>query len=84
MPEPIMPELPDPVDLLIGDSMPVPDWLTGYTPGEPFPRVDFLTSRTVYYPGSATDGHPLILFGKSHAAHCFVFVDYGYQNPGQL
>ncbi len=37
----------------------------------------FLQSRIVYYPGSAWDGQPVRLFNRSHAAHAYVYVDYG-------
>ncbi|MBI3147470.1 MAG: hypothetical protein HYZ17_03035 [Betaproteobacteria bacterium] len=55
----------------------MPDWLAQFTNGNAFPRQAFLSSRIVYYPGSGTDGHPVKLFGSAHAAHCFVYVDYG-------
>lgn len=37
----------------------------------------FFASRVVFYPGSGTDGQPVEYFGIRHAAHCFIFVDYG-------
>ncbi len=37
----------------------------------------FPESRIVFYPGSGHDGHPIKLFGGTHAAHCFVFADDG-------
>src|SRR5262249_48401290 len=40
----------------------------------------FLSSRLVYYPGSGWDGGPIACFNSSHAAHCFVYVDYGVQS----
>lgn len=55
----------------------MPDWLAQFTNGMAFPRAAFFGSRVVYYPGSGTDGHPVKLFGSAHAAHCFVYVDYG-------
>ena len=36
----------------------------------------FFGSRTVFYPGSGLDGHPVELFGSAHACHCFVHADY--------
>lgn len=68
--------LPAPLDLLGTVAEPLPAWLASCEPGEPFPRDEFFRSRVVYYPGSGDDGHPLRLFGRSHAAHCFVFADY--------
>lgn len=58
---------------------PVPEWLAMFDKGERFPREQFFGSRVVYYPGCGTDGQPVRLFGASHAAHCFVYVDYGHQ-----
>lgn len=37
----------------------------------------FLRSRIVYYPGAGRDGHPVKLFNQAHAAHAFIYVDYG-------
>lgn len=39
--------------------------------------TDFFASRVVFYPGSGTDGQPVQFFGSRHAAHCFVYADYG-------
>ena len=44
-----------------------------------FRWTGFFESRTVYYPGAGMDGSPIKLFNRSHAAHCFVWVDQGYQ-----
>lgn len=68
----------DPYALLRSDPESTPAWLSAYVPSQPFPRQAFFASRVVYYPGSAADGHPLKLFGGTHSAHCFVFVDYGH------
>lgn len=54
----------------------VPSWLGQFRPGDAFPREAFFESRVVYYPGSGTDGHAVKVFGSSHSAHCFVYVDY--------
>lgn len=67
-----------PIEVLSKVAEPVPAWLTNYQAGSPFPRKDFFSSRLLYYPGSATDGHPLCVFGKSHAVHCFVYADNGF------
>jgi hypothetical protein len=64
------------IEWLSQESEEVPDWLMRFKAGDPFPRQDFFGSRIVYYPGSGTDGHPVKVFGSSHAAHCFVYVDY--------
>ncbi|MCS6954477.1 MAG: hypothetical protein RMK57_16810 [Bryobacterales bacterium] len=38
----------------------------------------FLGSRIVYYPGAGEDGHPVKLFNRAHAAHSYIYADYGY------
>ena len=67
-----------PLQILHPDAEPVPDWLAAYHSGAPFPREAFFASRILYYPGSATDGHPISVFGKAHAVHCFVYADSGF------
>src|SRR6266700_1312639 len=67
----------DPYSILRADAESVPEWLKTYSVGQPFPRKEFFSSRVVFYPGSGDDGHPLKLFGGTHAAHCFVFADFG-------
>jgi len=37
---------------------------------------DFLSSRTLFYPGSGSDGGPIASFNKAVACHCFIYVDY--------
>lgn len=64
-------------EYLLGQREDVPAWLTQFTDGIQFPRQAFFGSRVVVYPGSRTDGHPVKLFGSTHSAHCFVYVDYG-------
>jgi hypothetical protein len=54
----------------------VPDWLANYNPGDPFPVREALGSRIVFYPGSEFDGQPVKLFGSTHTAHVFFYVDY--------
>ena len=63
------------VNALQQDREPFPDWLNQTAPK--FNRSQFFGSRTVYYPGSGCDGHPVKLCSQSHAAHAFVYVDYG-------
>lgn len=55
----------------------MPSWLRDWDLGGRFPVARFFASRVVYYPGSGTDGQPVKFFGARHAAHCFVYVDYG-------
>lgn len=54
-----------------------PEWLCALTAEAPFPREDFFASRTLYYPGSGTDGHPIAVFNQEHAIHCAIYADYG-------
>lgn len=63
-------------EFLLGQRENLPEWLGRFSPGDPFPRAEFLASRVVYYPGSGTDGHPVKLFGSTRSAHCFVYADY--------
>lgn len=58
------------------DKEPIPNWLLEIKEGDKFPREDFFKSRIVFYPGSYTDGHAVKVFGSTHAAHSFVYVDY--------
>ena len=53
----------------------LPEWLRQPSPG--FDRARFFGCRTVYYPGSGNDGQPVSLCARAHAAHAFVYVDYG-------
>ena len=82
MPDRENPDLPDPLTVLRDEAESIPPWLLNYTPGDPFPREVFFASRTVYYPGSRTDGNPLEVFGKSHSAHCFVYCDNSMSERG--
>lgn len=69
----------NPVEVLKSQSEEMPQWLRRFRRGNALDHRAFFDSRTVYYPGFGDDGHPLEVFGKAHAAHCFVFADYG--NP---
>ena len=62
----------------------MPCWLANYKQGERVDASDFLKSRTVFYPGAGGDGHPFKVFGASHAAHCFVYADYGISKESFL
>ncbi|MFN9379049.1 MAG: hypothetical protein ACK6BQ_03595 [Bacteroidota bacterium] len=63
-------------EYLKNDKEPVPSWLLEIKEGDKFSRDDFFSSRIVFYPGSYTDGHAVKVFGSTHAAHSFVYVDY--------
>lgn len=56
---------------------PLPQWLRDWKPGAAITMEQFFASRAVFYPGSGTDGQPVKFFGSRHAAHCFVYADYG-------
>jgi hypothetical protein len=58
------------------DKDPIPSWLLEIKEGDKYSRDDFFSSRIVFYPGSYTDGHAVKVFGSTHAAHSFVYVDY--------
>ena len=55
---------------------PLPEWLAACHGTEGFRIEDFFRSRTVFYPGSGTDGHPVKLFNSTCSAHCFIYADY--------
>lgn len=63
-------------DYLRNDKEQIPSWLLRIKEGDSFPYQDFFASRIVYYPGSYTDGHAVKVFGSTHSAHTFVYVDY--------
>lgn len=42
-----------------------------------FPAREMMKGRVVFYPGAGADGQPLRLFSGAHAAHCFIYADYG-------
>ncbi len=53
-----------------------PVWLKDFVPGTSTLSInDFFQSRTVFYPGYGSDGHAIKIFGSSHSAHCFIYVD---------
>ena len=56
----------------------MPDWLEKFTGRGRFPAEEFFKSRIVYYPGAWIDGQPVKVFGSTHSAHCFVYVDFHY------
>jgi hypothetical protein len=66
-------------DVLAAEQEPCPQWLMAVTPDGPLDMRGFLDSRTVFYPGSGVDGHPMKVFGGARAAHCFVYADYWYE-----
>ena len=67
------------VDVLGRGPEQMPGWLGSGPPFE-FSRDDFFRGRTLYYPGSGGDGHPVSVCTRSGSAHTFVYADYG---PGR-
>lgn len=63
------------VGVLKESPEPLPDWLRQER-ALSFDRAAFFGSRTVFYPGSGDDGHPVKICARSHVAHAFVYVDY--------
>ena len=61
----------------LSEKVDIPQWLKEWQPGLPISIEDFLSSKVVFYPGSGTDGQHVKFFGSRHAAHCFVYIDYG-------
>lgn len=55
----------------------MPRWLSRLESVQQFSPKSFLNSRIAFYPGSGFDGHLVKVFGSTHAAHCFVYADYG-------
>lgn len=64
-------------DFLSSSREYLPSWLVSYAPGSEVVLSNFFESRILYYPGSGYDDQPLAVFAGAHAAHCFVYVDYG-------
>lgn len=66
-----------PYEYLSNKRETMPSWLRAFQPGDAFDCQQFFSHRVVYYPGSGFDGHPVKLFGSTHSAHSFIYVDYG-------
>ena len=54
----------------------MPSWLADYRKGDEVPLEAFLSSRTVFYPGSWFDTEPMEIFGCSGSAHAFIYADF--------
>ena len=67
-----------PAEYFSVDKEPLPSWLEKHKKGDKVNIAELLNSRLVYYPGAGTDGSPIRTFNTAHAAHVFVYVDYGY------
>ena len=67
-----------PAEYFSADKEYIPLWLANHKKGDKVNISELLNSRMVYYPGAGTDGSPIRTFNTAHAAHVFVYVDYGY------
>ena len=67
-----------PAEYFSADKEYMPLWLANHKKGDKVNILELLNSRLVYYPGAGTDGSPIRTFNIAHAAHVFVYVDYGY------
>ena len=68
-----------PIAYFAEDKEPLPHCLAQHTRGTPVNVADLLDARVVYYPGGRTDGSPVRTFNVAHAAHVYVYADYGLQ-----
>ncbi len=67
----------------------LPEWLSQPTENLGFSGPNLkcmLQSRTLFYPGSGSDGLPIKNFARPHAIHCFIYSDYtyDYHSPSQV
>ena len=67
--------------LLLKHSEKMPKWLSRHTWHSRPAFKSMLRSRTFFYPGAHFDEHTVRQFAAAHAAHCFVFADYGCYHP---
>lgn len=66
-----------PIGYFSNEKEPLPLWLENHQKGERVDISELLNSRIIYYPGARTDGSPIRTFNSAHAAHVFLYVDYG-------
>lgn len=69
-------------DFLRNNEESTPSWFASYEESsKPISNSDLITSfmqsRTVFYPGSGLDGHPISIINKSRSAHCYIYADFG-------
>ena len=68
-----------PIEYFSKDQEPMPLWLKNHKEGDKVNISELFDSRIVYYPGAWFDGNPIRTFNSAHAAHVFVYADYGYE-----
>jgi hypothetical protein len=66
---------------LIDRKRALPNWLARHAVGLKPNIEEIFSERTVYYPGSGTDGQPVELFASTHFSHTFLYVEYGIERP---
>jgi len=62
----------------------MPEWLMKFDAESKFNSIEFFNSRIIFYPNSGFDGQAVKVFGESHSAHCFVYVDYSRSKQSVL
>lgn len=67
-----------PIGYFAKDPEPMPAWLNNHKAGTPVRIGDLWSSRVVYNPGAGFEGAPIHIFNAAHAAHVFVYVEYGF------
>ncbi len=67
-----------PIEFFSKEKETIPSWLKDHQKGEKVQISQFFKSRVVYYPAAGTDYSPIYFFNKTHSAHSFVYVDYGF------
>ena len=68
-----------PIEYFSKDKENLPAWIKNHKKGEKIDFSKLLASRIVYYPGSALEGSPIHVFNCAHAAHVYLYIDYGYE-----
>jgi hypothetical protein len=66
-----------PIEYFAQDQEPLPQWLKDHKASTPVNIQELFSSRIVYNPGAGMEGSPIYVFNSAHAAHVFVYVDYG-------
>ena len=68
-----------PIEYFSNDREEMPTWLKSHKKGDKIDFSKLLASRIVYYPGSALEGSPIRIFNTAHAAHVYLYIDYGFE-----
>lgn len=65
-------------ECLKDDFETLPSYLKEFKKGDKIDFKELLKSRIVYNPGAGTEGSPIRVFNTAHAAHFYIYVDYGF------